>query len=165
MSFGGWSIDEDVFEHMKRLVPPEGSILELGSGEATKNLVEHWKTVHSIEHNKEWLGKFHDNYIHAPLVKHKAIQNHEGDVWYDARVLEVELPLIEYDMILIDGPPGARGGFVKYLSLFNPDVPMLFDDANLKRNWLVMRSVSMRLRRPYTVYNAWGDTGKDYGII
>jgi len=162
--FGGWAIDESLALHIDTLIDPGCTILELGSGEGTIELIQHWE-VYSIEHDEEWLYKFETNYIHAPLKEHKPLKHHEGNIWYDARVLEVMLPKIDYDLILVDGPPGHRGGgFVKYFDLFKHDVPIVFDDANLKRNWQVLRSISGRLKRPYTVYNCWNDE-KDFGVI
>ena len=160
---GGWAISETLFLYLRTILPPDKTILELGSGVGTAELVKYWN-VFSIEDNEEYVGKYHDNYIHAPLVKHKAIKNHDGDIWYNARVLEKELPQIDYDLILVDGPAGGtRAGFVKYWDLFKHDVPVIFDDVNRVRDWKIMKAIAGRLRKPYTVINTWED--KNFGVI
>jgi len=166
MAFGGWSIDKALFDKISDILPVslgQQTILELGSGAGTEELAKYY-TMHSIEDNEAYLDLYDSNYIHAPLKEHKALQNHHGTIWYDARVLERELPLINYDLILIDGPVQSRTGFVKYFDLFKHDVPMVFDDSNLKRNWPILRSISRRCKRPFTVYNCWGE-GKDFAVI
>ncbi len=163
MSFEGWAISESLFNYIGEILPVGCIILELGSGEGTAELVKHWQ-VYSIESEEEWLNKYHDHYIHAPLVKHKEIKNHDGNMWYNARVLERELPKIDYDLILVDGPAGeTRAGFVKYWDLFKHDVPIIFDDVNRVRDWKIMKSIAGRLRKPYTVINTWED--KNFGVI
>lgn len=167
---GEWVADEDD----KRSDPwGEGApdyegpiILELGSGLGTSKLVDLFghEMVFSIEQNEEWLNKYHDNYIYAPLKEHKPIKNHDGNLWYDARVLERELPKIDYDIILVDGPcpPGGRAGLTKYFDLFKHDVPIVFDDLHRYRDFKIIKSISGRLEKPFTVYG-WSE--KNWGVI
>lgn len=162
MSFEKWAISESLFNYLQEILPAGSTILELGSGEGTVELLKHWE-VYSIESEKEWVGKYHDNYIYAPLAKHKAIKNHDGELWYNARVLEKELPQIKYDLILVDGPTGRRAGFVKYWDLFRHDVPVIFDDVNRVRDWKIMKAIASRLKKPYTVINTWEQ--KNFGVI
>jgi len=123
-TLGGWSVDEAVIEFIKDNLKPGATILELGSGYGSKVLVSEGFKVYSVEHNKDYVYKYEGvNYIYAPLV----------GGWYDLKALELELPF-EYDLILVDGPPGirpdSRHGFAKNLHLFNTDGFILFDDIN-----------------------------------
>jgi len=97
---GIWSIEAGLFNWMRENLDKGKIILEFGSGNMTKNLCNFWN-VYSIEENKDWTGKFHNQYIYAPIV----------DNWYDMEVLKKELPK-KADLILVDGPAhGARTGF------------------------------------------------------
>jgi hypothetical protein len=124
--------------------------------------------VISIEHDKEWIKtwdrQFESTYIYAPLKEFKPIKNYDGNIWYDAEVLKSELPGFQWDLLLIDGPPSERCGLVKYWEmLFDRGVPVIFDDVNRVGDWKVMRGISARLKRPYTVYEAW--ESKHFGVI
>jgi hypothetical protein len=160
---GGGAIEEELFE-MIRVILPKGTILELGSGDGTKALVEAGYKIYSVEDDPEWWDLHHNNYIHAPRVPHKPLKHHDGlpSVWYDADVLRRELPKIDYDLILVDGPWGNRGGFVKYWELFKHDVPIIFDDVNRTRDRRIMASIALRLEVPCITYH--GD-GKQFGVI
>jgi hypothetical protein len=163
MPFGEWSIDENLFNFIREYLPNGKTILELGSGEGTAELVKYYSVI-SIEHDEEWLNKYHNRYIHAPLKPHKEIGKHEGKIWYNARVLERELPNLEYDLLLVDGPPISRAGLVKYWDLFRHDVPVLFDDVNRFRDWRIICSIAARLDKPFTVYPS-SDKEKQFGVI
>jgi hypothetical protein len=168
-----WTVSDSLLEWLGKWEIDNGSdfcatlnILELGSGAGTQELMKIFGEGHvfSIEQNEEWLNKYHDNYIHAPLKEHKPIKNHDGNLWYDARILEKELPKIDYDIILVDGPcpPGGRAGFVKYFDLFKHDVPIVFDDLHRYRDFKIIKSISGRLEKPFTVY---GWESKNWGVI
>lgn len=121
-NFNGWSISKELFDWIIKNVPIGKTILELGSGLGTKELVKHYK-VYSVEHDKKWLGVVSGtNYIYAPLV----------DGWYDVSILKDKLPK-HYDVLLIDGPPQEkRGNILKHLPLFNLDVIIIVDDTHRK---------------------------------
>lgn len=159
MSFGGWAISEDLFNLIRDILPEGKTILELGSGEGTAELVKHYK-VYSVEHSKQWLGKYKTNYLYVPLEKFRKQCNvfPEDTSWYNREILQSKLSGITYDLILIDGPPrnaGGRGGFYKWMHFFNLDVPIVFDDYNRPWDQKMVYRVSARLKRPYTVYFAW----------
>ena len=160
----GWSVSPTLIEIIKDLVPVNSTILELGSGEGTDVLSEHFK-VYSVEHDSEWVGKYKSTYIHAPLKEHKPVGGIGGDEpveWYDPDVLRAQLPK-HYDLLLIDGPPKNRSGFIKYFELFKADVPMIFDDVHRARDLTVMTKIAARLSRPYTVYGL--HETKHFGVI
>lgn len=110
-------------------IPKGSTILELGSGFGTEELISMGYKVISIEQDPEWQGRYHSNYINAPIKKYKDYW------WYDSDYLQ-NLP--SYDFLLIDGPTGpptkeydnCRVGFLDHKNLFNLSVPILVDDTN-----------------------------------
>ena len=159
---GDWAITEDLYQYIKKVLPEGSTILELGSGYGTEKLAEHYK-MFSVEHDVEYLDKYPSVYLHAPLKEHKAIANHEGNVWYDAEILRPQLEGLDYGLLLVDGPPESRAGFVKYFDMFDPDAIMVFDDVNRRRDNSVMNSIAAKLSVPYVTYGA--GTGKLFGVI
>ena len=161
------AIGDALFEWLKEYLPEGKTILELGSGEGTKRLLEHWK-VHSIEHDRLFTRVIpHHKYIYAPLTPHKPIQNYtSNNEWYDRAPLHEHNTWGDwYDLLLIDGPPAPnRVGFVKYWDLFNPKVTWVFDDLQRKPERHLIHGISSRIGRPYTVFNAYG-AGKEFGVI
>jgi hypothetical protein len=119
-TFGGWSISETLFNWISVNLPIGSTILEFGSGEGTKYLVENY-TVYSIEQNEEWVNYSpKSNYIYAPLV----------NGWYDIEIVKTNLPK-KYDLLLVDGPIGRnRLNFLSHYKEFNCDVPIIIDDTN-----------------------------------
>jgi hypothetical protein len=121
MSFGGWSIDEIVFNWIKNNLDSEKLLIEIGSGQSTEELIKKWNVI-SIEEDIEWVNKFHKNYIHAPIK----------DNWYDFDVLKANLPK-KIDGLIVDGPAkGSRMGFADKIEFFiekNPEI-IIFDDTN-----------------------------------
>lgn len=162
-----WTISDALLEYLKVNLPEGKTILELGSGNGTAELVKHWK-VYSIEQNKQWVGVVPEStYIYAPMTPFKEMKRHGGGCWYDRRVLEIELPKIQYDLILVDGPcpdnGGNRAGFFKYIHLFNTDVPIIFDDINRAKDWYILLSIQNKLNRSVLV--PVDPSGKTFGIL
>lgn len=122
MNLNGWAISTELFNWILENIPKDSTILELGSGRGTRELVKHYN-VYSVEHDVKWLNLVpQSHYIHAPLV----------DGWYDVEILKEKLPK-QYDVLLIDGPPAEkRIGVLKHLNLFKTDVPIIVDDSNRK---------------------------------
>lgn len=158
-----WSVSQTLIEVIRDLVPDKGIILELGSGEGTEELAKYF-TVFSIEHDPEWIGRYKSNYIYAPLVPHKPVAGFgdEEAMWYDPEAIRGKLPH-SYDLILVDGPPKTRSGFIKYFELFKSNVPIIFDDVNRKSEMALITKVAARLSKPFTVYDA--HTDKHWGVI
>ncbi len=151
-TFGGFSIEKELYDYICAVLEEGKTILELGSGFGTGELAKRY-TMYSIEHDKRWLGKYESTYIYAPFI----------NGWYDVNALMDQLP-VEYDLILVDGPywPEERFGFAAYFELFRQDVPIIFDDVNVKTVYDAMVVVSKKLGRPFSVFQ----TGpKRVGII
>ena len=148
-----WEISDELYNKIREILPAGKTILEFGSGKGSKRLAEDY-TVHSIEHDKDWVDKFKGvNYIHAPIV----------DGWYD--LSKDDLPE-EYDLLLIDGPPGVIGreGFFDNLKLFNTGVPMIFDDVNRQRERWLMTKVHNSLKDD-RVIKIFSSADKQFGVI
>lgn len=127
-SFGGWSITHQLFEWISKNLPVGRTILELGSGNSTKELANYWK-IFSVEEQKEFVGLHHDNYIYAPIK----------DDYYDTKILKEMLPS-KYDLLLVDGPAyGDRKNMVKNLDLFLIEDSgcsiIVFDDVERKNDF------------------------------
>ncbi len=157
-----WAISKELFAYMKRVLPEGKTILELGSGAGTLQLLKHWEVI-SIEHDPEFVEKLTNQCIYAPLKEHKAVANHEGTVWYDADTLRPQLKWLQYDLLLVDGPPESRAGFVKYFDMFDSTALIVFDDVNRRRDNAVMNSIASKLEVPYVTYGA--GTAKLFGVI
>lgn len=119
-SFGGWAISKEMFEWINENLPEGSTIVELGSGNGTKELVKKYK-VFSIEHDIDWVGVVPEStYIFAPLI----------DGWYDTSIVKNKLPK-EYDLVIVDGPIRKdRINFLKNYELFKTDIPIIIDDTN-----------------------------------
>lgn len=152
-SLGGGSISENLVSCIMDILPENNTILELGSGYGTIELCKHYK-VYSVEHEKDWIGFGPSTYIHAPLTPHKEVSGFMGKRWYDREILERELPKLTYDLLLVDGPAGTkRVGFLKYIHLFNTNIPIIFDDVNGNEVTKLCFAVAHVLNKPFTVYD------------
>ncbi len=152
--FGGWSISEQLFKYIRKILPEGCTILELGSGQGTAELAQHYHMI-SVEHDKKFLNLYPSSYIHAPIV----------NGWYDTRILEQQLKDLSYDLILVDGPTGAigRGKFLDNLHLFNFAVPIIFDDTNRIPEYELCIKTAEKLGRPFEIITT--DPQKTFGII
>ena len=130
-NFTGWAIGSKLAAWIASNIPQGSTVLEFGSGTGSHELGKFYK-MHCVEHDEQWLNKF-DNlqYYHAPIV----------DGWYDTSVLE-KLPT-DYDLLIIDGPPGGigRGGIVNHLDRLNLNVPIVIDDVERKAEYDVYLKV------------------------
>ena len=138
---------------INKYLPKGKTILELGSGDGSKRLVEAGYTVYAVEHDEGWITRWPNdvNYIYAPLREHKKVEGFDANVWYDPAYLQ-DLP--DYDLIIVDGPPGCEGrsGFLKYFDeLFKSDVPIVIDDMQRVPERLLVTRLAKKLKRPYYV--------------
>ncbi len=127
-----WSVGLPVLRLMIDLAPTV--ILELGSGPMSP-IIARIAVLYSVEHDSKWVKGYEGvRYIFSSIV----------DGWYDL----TELP--DYDLCLVDGPPGSIGrmGFLDHLDLFDPTVSYIFHDVD--------RSVEFGLA--YRVAKMWDKT-------
>ena len=141
MDWHGYMISSQLYRWIRTNLKEGSTILELGSGDGTKLLAEHYKMI-SIEHNKEWLNKYKSTYLYAPLDPITG--------WYDVpKFKEAIKGVNSYDLILVDAPPGftenARMGFYDHIQLFNVGVPIIIDDTHRPGEALLAKRVEMHL--------------------
>jgi hypothetical protein len=56
---------------------------------------------------------------------------HEDQHWYDPRILRERITEAgNYDLILIDGPKGYRGGLLSHLDIFDLSKTIVIDDTH-----------------------------------
>ena len=150
--FGGWSIDRSCYRKIREMLPSGGTVLELGSGEVTKKLSEHY-TVYSVEEDAD--RAVGDNCIVAPIK----------DGWYDADVIREWMPSA-YDLILVDGPvtndTASRCGFVDNLAMFDLSVPIVFDDVNRPGDDMAMQLIARITEQSPEVHRGHR---KDFGVL
>lgn len=158
-SFGGFSIEKQLFDAIRRNLAEGSTLVELGSGKATAELIKLYK-VYSVEHNMKYYKKYHDNYIYAPII----------DGWYDPYAIQANLP-DKYDALLIDGPTGkiGRGGFIDHIDIFKPNILYIFDDINRDVEFTVFKEFCKIKNLNYKdllsyPYVGRGDK-KDYALI
>ena len=161
-NLGHWSIDKECLDKIRELLPEGSAILELGSGAGTGALSEYY-TMYSIEHDSVFIGKYKSTYIYAP-----AKRVNEDVIWYDPDCLKV---LPNYDMILVDGPPGnlsknPRSGFRLFSHLFNMDVLIICDDVNRENELNEMKLIAKELNREYEIFESgFNAVRKAFGVI
>lgn len=168
-----WSMPKEMFIDICENIEHGSTILELGSGESTKLLSKYY-TMISVEDNKDYIGLCPSSqYLYVPKLRLDDKVFPDDVDWFDPDLLERQLSGLEYDCILIDGPSGYRGGFLKYLHLFDNSVPMYFDDVMAEPHMKLMQLVASKLGRedirvfqcePNPKAVCWFD-GKQYGKI
>jgi len=141
-----WAISHKVIAWIVENFNEGDTILEFGSGDGSAHLAETFN-VYSIEHNKKWIDKYEKvNYIYAPIKKHKAIKRFDQDRWYHWNILGPEIQNIDYDLMIVDGPPCniGRQGFLKYIGHFPKKTPIVFDDVHRKNDLDLARRVAAK---------------------
>ncbi len=157
-----WCISKELYEEINRLIAPGQTILELGSGKGTSVLTSKYQ-VYSIEHDAKWLGHAKEShYIHAPLHAYTIRDFPHHKKWYDVEIVKKELPK-NYQLILIDGPPGiyGRGGFLEFFNIFDSKVAIIFDDVNRPDELVLAQKVAKLVGRPLRIIKS----EKSFGVI
>lgn len=163
-----WEVDQSLIEKIKEILPKNSSILELGSGAGSTQALCNDYRLHSIEEDEEYLNKYLPViYYHANLKLHKPVAKFEEhkNIWYDITIVKEVLSVIDYDLLLVDGPSsqGSRSGLVKYWDLFKQNVPIIIDDLQREREWKVVHYLISRLNRQATIYPT--PSGKAFAVI
>jgi hypothetical protein len=165
-NFGGAAMEKQLFDKIREILPDGKTILELGSGTGTIELLRHYR-MYSVEHDKRWLGKADTSYIYAPFAGR----------WYDRQYLKAGLSGVKYDLFLVDGPPTffpgihkswanrdktLRLGLLKHLDLFDLSVPIILDDVERAAEGVLLAELAMHVGRPYTTHKG---EKKTFGVI
>jgi hypothetical protein len=146
--FGGSGITEDCYNWIRLNIKNGSSVLEFGAGlVSTPKLSEHYKLT-SVEHNEKFIGAFKSHYLYAPLSL--------NDGWYELDKLR-ELNDKEFDLTIIDGPPGSgnRFGILLNLHLLEKSKRILVDDTNRPSEKLLLELLSRALNRPYSSFESF----------
>ena len=120
----------------------------------------------SIEDDPNFIGKYKSQYLPVPLIKYTEEKFpfmwdffKEDSHWYDPEILKKEMEKVgEYDLILIDGPKGYRGGLLSYLDLFDLSKPVLVDDTHDKFHYKKAEVISEKTGRPITTLESLHET-------
>lgn len=152
-------IGERCEAEIDRLLSEGDTILELGSGEGTGRLAQRYRMI-SVEHDPEYVGRHNSQYIQAAIVP-----NGSHD-WYDAGILERELPPDGYDLLLVDGPPGHVGrlGMLQHLDLFDLDATIVVDDVHRNADRYLLTELAKVAGRDYRIVHE-DDGRRAVGII
>lgn len=149
-----WELDHSAIDVLLQYVPAGSTVVELGSGDGSLRLAEHW-TVYSVEDDKRFVGRHeHPNlhYIHAPMVPVKNKHWPTCWEWYDPEVLNADLPS-QYDALIVDGPRGGkrRPGIAVFQRLFNARV-WLLDDLHRSIEKKVAEHIAKQLKAPLRLH-------------
>lgn len=149
----GWAIPREAFKWIIENIPKGSTILELGSGNGTKELVKYYNVI-SVEENEKWVGVVPEsNYIYSPLKEYPFVNNHSC-CWYDDDKLN-HLPK-EYDLLIIDGPVGNnRGNFIHFTDKFKKDIPYLIDDTQREGDRKMALSLTKQLDKQILEIKGW----------
>jgi hypothetical protein len=139
-----WSLGINAYAWIRFNVPIASSILELGSGKVSPLLRLDYE-LHSIEHNEKFVD---DKTIHAPIK----------NGWYDLPELD-----IDWDLLIIDGPPQNIGRFgVLESGLIERSPVILVDDVNRPKDLDLAKRISKMTGRGMTIHK---DGQKEFAII
>lgn len=135
-----WSVRADFIISLIAIArETNGPILECGSGLTTLVLKALGKRVVSLEHDKEWFDRMlemgvNENSPTEPGVVYAPIKQYNGFKWYDF----TKIPLIYYELAVIDGPPRqiGREGFLKLMPEYLVENGLILaDDAGNMQDW------------------------------
>jgi len=149
----GWALPREAFDWIINNIPSGSTILELGSGTGTRELVKYY-TIYSIEENEKWVEKVPEaNYIYAPIESFDNMKPHTRG-WYSPTCFN-KLPQ-DYDAIIIDGPLGNnRVNFTHFSEHFKSDVPYIIDDTQRGGDREMAIELANKLDREYIEIVGW----------
>jgi hypothetical protein len=143
MTRGGWAISDNLIDLITKTLNKKDTILELGSGTGTQKLIANQINVISVEQDKLWVNKYHNNYCYAQLK----------DGWYDFKVLNDFLKNKSYNAVLIDGP--AAGDRAKVLtSCIDLSKIIFIDDIDRPADRDIFNR--LKINRRYEDYEVYG---------
>jgi hypothetical protein len=152
-SFEGNSISFALYAYLLDNLPEGKTILELGSGWGSGELIKHWN-VWSVENKEKWFKMYNPQSVLIPITKG----------WYDYDLMKEFMLKMRgsYDLLLVDGPYDNRWGILRNFHLFDhdPRIPVVFDDIKRKEGLDIMDGVSKRLNRTYQIFG-----GNTFGVI
>lgn len=138
-----WMMPDQAFEWIEENIPYGSKILEFGSGKGSNRLSTNY-CLYSVEHDPLWISKFDTNYIYAPIRFFADTAEGKGIGWYDADIINANLPDGEFSLIIIDGPPKAIGrrGIMNHVSILNRTNHVLIDDLQRDEEFELSQEIS-----------------------
>jgi hypothetical protein len=150
---GDWSIGIHVYKHICNILPLGCSILEFGSGQGSSELGKRWN-IQCVEHDARFLNMYPNiDYIYGPIV----------NGWYDHNIIESIDP--NFDLLLIDGPPGfiGRKGILEFIDRLDVrNVSIIIDDTNRKDEQELYITLAEKLGRSMISVQ---DGNKQFGVL
>ena len=144
-ALGGWSIEKKLLNYILETFPTVKVLLEFGSGNGTSAFLKHFG-VTSIEHDPYYSIKRASNHncVVAPIE----------NGWYQRNIVEETLETTDYDLILVDGPPGdLRKGILDHMDIFSQiKCPIIFDDMDREDDCSTMKKFCKALDRQYGIF-------------
>ena len=164
-----WSITKECFDKIIEILPFGSTILEIGSGNATKLLSNFYKMI-SIESDNAWMNKYNSEYIYVPASK-VTCKVFGVTTWLDVDILKSSLDGKKYDMLLVDSG-FDRVGIYHNIDIFNTNIPIIFDDTMDEKYLKCANLTATKLNKVCTTYQCavnkyvvtWFQ-GKKYSLI
>lgn len=159
------SISKELYNKILELLPNGNeTIIELGSGEGTRELLKAGYKVYSVEQDDEWVGKYLPAiYIYAPINKNTG--------WFTVERMKDKLPK-EYDLLLVDAPIACnhkiekrRLGLLDNINLFKDlkNKIIIVDDTHRKYEKQLAEELSKDLNKSVTYHkDSWN---KEFGVL
>ncbi len=146
--WGGNSISKVLFMYLRDSLDSGKTILELGSGWGTQQLMKHWNVI-SIEDKPEWHKKYNPQSHLVPIK----------DGWYDYGIMKDLMCDLrgDYDLLLVDGPYNNRQGLIRNFHLFDQHTPVVFDDVRQAEGRDIGETVAEMLGRPFETLGSGRD--------
>lgn len=157
------SISKELYNKIIELLPNgRETILELGSGEGTREILKAGYTIYSVEQNEKWVGQFPPAiYIYAPIKNE----------WFDTERMKDKLPK-EYDLLLVNAPVACnpsiakrRLGLLDNINLFKnlKNKIIIIDDTNRKYEKQLAEELSKKFDKNVEYFkDSWG---KEFGVL
>lgn len=150
-----WSISKELFDKVVEILPFGAKILELGGGKSTEILSKFYRLI-TVEEDSTYLLDNLDNvsYVYSDNIIYKSINFPNDKSWYDVSILSEKLKGLTYDLVIVDGPKGYRGGFYDNIDIFNLEETkyIIFDDTMCDDHYRLARMTAEKLNRKFDTY-------------
>ena len=124
-----WKLGQVASKWIEDNLPSSSRILELGSGSGTNERAKKYD-ITAIEHDEDFLPLDY-RCIHANIKANETSSKYDEAGWYDPQKI-ISLNQEKFDLIIIDGPPGAIGrrGILHFPWIFQLADIILVDDTH-----------------------------------
>jgi hypothetical protein len=145
-NLGEWAISRELLNEASKLIPPNGTILELGAGTGTLELRKFAQVI-SIESDEKYLPPPGEPYAHPVCL----IPIDPQTEWYDREKM-AHIAKEKVDLIIVDGPARTgRLGFFHNFDLFYQKAAIIIDDTHRTENLVMCEMIKRATGRAYEV--------------